>query len=75
PVAEHHRPAPHRFRQAFEAEINEMIGIEGSSVYWPELDADIGVEGMLAGAREHRHYARKAVERAVRLGRLPMTVL
>jgi hypothetical protein len=52
-----------------------MIGIEGSSVYWPELDADIGVEGMLAGAREHRHYARKAVERAVRLGRLPMTVL
>src|ERR1035438_5335920 len=45
--------------------------INGSSVYWPELDADIGVEGLLAGAREHHHYARKAVERAVRLGRLP----
>jgi hypothetical protein len=49
--------------------------ISGSSVYWPELDADIGVEGLLAGAREHPHYARKAVERAVRLGRLPQTVL
>jgi hypothetical protein len=24
--------------------------INGSSVYWPELDADIGVEGLLAGA-------------------------
>src|SRR5438552_981365 len=49
--------------------------ISGSSVFWPELDADIGVEGMLAGAREHDHYARKAVERAVRLGRLPETAL
>jgi hypothetical protein len=49
--------------------------ISGSSVYWPDLDADIGVEGLLAGAREHSHYARKAVERAVRLGRLPETVL
>jgi hypothetical protein len=49
--------------------------INGSSVYWPELDADIGVEGLLAGVREHRHYARKAVERAVRLGRLPKTAL
>src|SRR5664279_2174983 len=49
--------------------------ISGSSVYWPELDADIGVEGLLAGAREHHHYARKAVERAVRLGRLPETAL
>jgi len=45
--------------------------INGSSVHWPELDADIGVEGLLAGAREHHYYARKAVERAVRLGRLP----
>jgi hypothetical protein len=49
--------------------------ISGSSVYWPDLDADIGVEGLLAGAREHPLYARKAVERAVRLGRLPETVL
>ena len=49
--------------------------INGSSVYWPELDADIGVEGLLAGAQEHHHYARKAVERAVRLGRLPKTAL
>ncbi len=49
--------------------------ISGSSVYWPELDADIGVEGLLAGAREHHPYARKAVERAVRLGRLSKTAL
>jgi hypothetical protein len=49
--------------------------INGSSVFWPELDADIGVEGLLAGAREHHRYARQAVERAVRLGRLPKTVL
>jgi hypothetical protein len=49
--------------------------ISGSSVYWPELDADIGVEGLLAGAQEHHYYARKAVERAVRLGRLPKTAL
>ena len=49
--------------------------ISGSSVYWPELDADIGVEGLLARAREHHHYARKAVERAVRLGRLPKSAL
>jgi hypothetical protein len=49
--------------------------INGSSVYWPELDADIGVEGLLAGVREHHYYARKAVERAVRLKRLPKTAL
>ncbi|HEV2434471.1 MAG TPA: DUF2442 domain-containing protein [Verrucomicrobiae bacterium] len=49
--------------------------INGSSVYWPELDADIGVDGLLAGAREHHCYARKAVERAVRLGRLPKSAL
>lgn len=45
--------------------------INGSSVYWPDLDADIGADGLLAGAREHPHYARKALERAVRLGRVP----
>jgi hypothetical protein len=49
--------------------------INGASVYWPELDADIGAEGLLAGAREHHHYARQAVERAVRLGRLPKSAL
>jgi hypothetical protein len=49
--------------------------ISGSSVYWPELDADTGAEGLLAGAREHHYYARQAVERAVRLGRLPRTAL
>jgi hypothetical protein len=49
--------------------------ISGSSVYWPDLDADIGVEGLLAGAKEHTFYARKAVERAIRLGRLAKTAL
>jgi hypothetical protein len=49
--------------------------IHGSSVYWPDLDADIGVEGLLAGASEHSYYARQAVERAVRLGRLPSSAL
>ena len=49
--------------------------INGSSVYWPELDADIGVEGLLAGAREHSFYARHAVQRAVQQGRLPPTAL
>jgi hypothetical protein len=49
--------------------------INGSSVYWPDLDADIGAEGLLSGAREHHFYARKAVERAVQLGRLSKTAL
>jgi hypothetical protein len=49
--------------------------INGSSVYWPELDADIGVEGLVEGAPEHHYYARKAIERAVRIGRLPATAL
>src|SRR5438034_6482416 len=49
--------------------------INGSSVYWPDLDVDIGAEGLLVGAREHHHYARRAVERAVRLGRLPKSAL
>lgn len=49
--------------------------INGSSVYWPDLDADIGAEGLFAGAREHHFYARQAVERAVQLGRLPKTAL
>ena len=57
------------------AEERSQFEINGSSVYWPALDADIGVEGLLAGAREHHHYARQAVERAVRLGRLPSTTL
>jgi len=57
------------------AEERENFEISGSSVYWPELDVDIGVEGLLSGAREHQYYARKAVERAVKLGRLPKKAL
>src|SRR5216117_277349 len=51
------------------------LEISGSSVYWPDLDADIGADGLLAGAREHHFYARKAVERAVWQGRLPRSAL
>jgi hypothetical protein len=57
------------------SEERSRFEISGSSVFWPDLDADIGAEGLLAGAREHHFYARKAVERAVRQGRLPRTVL
>ncbi len=49
--------------------------VSGSSVFWPDLDANIGVDGLLVGAREHHFYARKAVERAVKLGRLPKSAL
>ena len=62
------------FALAAPAERNHFE-INGSSVDWPDLDADIGIEGLLAGAREHPHYARKAVARAVSLGRLPETAL
>ena len=44
------------------------------SVYWPALDADIGVEGLLLGAKEHPAYAEKAVLRAQRRGLLPKTL-
>jgi len=56
-------------------EERSRFAINGSSVYWPDLDIDIGVEGLVAGAQEHHYYARKSVERAVRLGRLPRTSL
>ncbi len=56
-------------------EERNQFEINGSSVYWPILDADIGADGLLAGVREHHFYARKAVERAVQLGRLPKTAL
>ena len=30
------------------------------SIYWPDLDCDIGLEGLLAGARELPCYAEKS---------------
>ncbi|MSU63155.1 MAG: DUF2442 domain-containing protein [Pedosphaera sp.] len=33
-----------------------------SSVHWPDLDCDIGVEGMLAGAGELSVYAQRSTE-------------
>ena len=33
------------------------------SVYWPDLDCDIGVDGLLAGAKELPVYAAKSVLR------------
>jgi len=36
------------------------------SVHWPDLDADIGVEGLLLGAKELPIYAERAARRARR---------
>ena len=49
--------------------------ISGSSVFWSDLDAHIGAEGLLAGAGERPYYARQSVERAVRMGRLSASAL
>jgi len=52
----------------------EPLRVSGSSVYWPDRMRTSGLR-MLAGARNIPFYARKAVERAVHLGRLPKTAL
>jgi hypothetical protein len=49
--------------------------INSSSVYWPDLDVDIGVDGLLAGAREHPFYVKRALARAIKAGRLPESAL
>ena len=52
-----------------------------SSVHWPDLDCDIGVEGMLSGAKELPAYvatssARRASERFVDpTGRFPSNLM
>jgi hypothetical protein len=37
------------------------------SIYWPDLDCDIGLEGLLAGAKELPAYAEKARARQAEL--------
>ena len=42
------------------AEDREHFELYPTSVYWPALDCDIGVEGLLAGAKELPLYARRS---------------
>ena len=44
-------------------EERETFEITGSSVYWPELDCDIGSRGLLLGAKEAPYYVAKAHHR------------
>jgi hypothetical protein len=43
------------------ADDRAIFEIYGRSIHWPRLDVDLGVEGLLAGARELACYASKAV--------------
>ena len=38
-----------------------VFEVYGRSIHWPRLDVDLGVEGLLAGARELSCYAGKTV--------------
>src|ERR1017187_1422019 len=40
-----------------------VFEIFGRSIHWPRLDVDLGVEGLLAGARELSFYAGKTVSK------------
>jgi Protein of unknown function (DUF2442) len=40
-----------------------VFEIYGRSVHWPRLDVDLGIEGLLAGARELSCYAGKTVSK------------
>jgi hypothetical protein len=40
-----------------------VFEIFGRSIHWPRLDVDLGVEGLLAGARELSCYAGKTVSK------------
>jgi hypothetical protein len=40
-----------------------VFEIFGRSIHWPRLDVDLGVEGLLAGARELACYADKTVSK------------
>src|SRR5450759_2919100 len=41
-----------------------VFEIFGRSIHWPRLDVDLGVEGLLAGARELACYADKTVSKS-----------
>jgi hypothetical protein len=40
-----------------------VFEIFGRSIHWPRLDVDLGIEGLLAGARELSCYAGKAASK------------
>jgi hypothetical protein len=43
-----------------------VFEIYGRSVHWPRLDVDLGIEGLLAGARELSCYAGKTASKKQR---------
>ncbi|MGO9584715.1 MAG: DUF2442 domain-containing protein [Limisphaerales bacterium] len=43
-----------------------VFEVYGRSIHWPRLDVDLGVEGLLAGARELGCYADKTVSKSRR---------
>jgi len=46
--------------QRASAEDRAVFEIYGRSLHWPLLDVDLGVEGLLAGARELPFYSKPA---------------
>jgi len=47
-----------------------VFEVYGRSVHWPRLDVDLGIEGLLAGARELPCYAGKTVSKKHRMREL-----
>lgn len=43
-----------------------VFEVYGRSIHWPRLDVDLGIEGLLAGARELSCYAGKTVSKKQR---------
>ena len=52
--------------QRASAEDRAVFEVYGRSIHWPRLDVDLGVEGLLAGARELACYADKTVSKSRR---------
>ena len=52
--------------QRASAEDRAVFEVYGRSIHWPRLDVDLGVEGLLAGARELACYAGKTVSKSRR---------
>lgn len=47
-----------------------VFEVYGRSIHWPRLDVDLGIEGLLAGARELPCYAAKPALKKRRAGEL-----
>jgi len=56
--------------QRASADDRAVFEVYGRSIHWPRLDVDLGVEGLLAGARELACYAGKAVSTKPRTRKL-----